>query len=128
MPPSFPSALLGGTVGFGLLFLAYLIGRGFIYLMGRLRQVPPHRQAFGLGDVRLGAFVGLMVGFPLVLPALLISILLGGLFSIVYLLVRAAIARRYSPFASIAYSPFLAAGALITILCIPSIELPLPPP
>ena len=122
VPPTLPSALLGGAIGFGLLFLAHLLGRGFIALMSRARCAPAGRQAFGLGDVRLGGFVGLIVGFPLIFPALLISILLGGLVSLAYLLFQAIIARRYTAFASIAYSPFLSAGALLTILYAPTIE------
>jgi leader peptidase (prepilin peptidase)/N-methyltransferase len=105
-------ALVGGAVGFGLLLLIYLLGELFVKVMSRIRGKPIHAVAFGFGDVRLGGFIGLVVGFPYVLNALLIAILLGGLTGLVYWFVRAIILRRYSLFTAIPYGPFLVIGAM----------------
>lgn len=105
-------ALLGGVLGFGLLYLIYLLGELFVKVMGRVRGRPVNAVAFGFGDVRLGGFIGLVLGFPEVLDALFLAILLGGLGGVLYWFVSAVIRRRYSLFTAIPYGPFLIAGAL----------------
>ena len=105
-------ALLGGALGFGLLWLIYQLGVLFVKFMGRRRGKPINTAAFGYGDVRLGAFIGLVLGFPDVLQALFIGILLGGLFALVYLIVAAFILRRYKLYTAIPYGPFLILGAM----------------
>jgi leader peptidase (prepilin peptidase)/N-methyltransferase len=92
--PSLGNRLLGGLLGFGLLFLlAYFYPAGM-----------------GMGDVKLMAFVGLLVGFPHVLLALFLSFVLGGLISGV-LLAAKRIGRR-DP---IAFAPFIALGTITTL-------------
>lgn len=108
-------ALIGGALGFGLLFLVYLLGELFVKVMGRMRGKPVNAVAFGFGDVRLGGFIGLVVGFPDVLDALFLAILLGGLGGLVYWFVSAVIRRRYSLFTAIPYGPFLIAGAMFVM-------------
>jgi prepilin signal peptidase PulO-like enzyme (type II secretory pathway) len=93
-------ALLGGAVGFVFFFLAALVGNA---LFGS--------GALGGGDVKLAAFVGLITGFPLVIEALVLTILLGGAVS--FLLLVTGIRGRRDP---IPYGPFLVAGAVITLL------------
>jgi leader peptidase (prepilin peptidase)/N-methyltransferase len=65
--------------------------------------------------VRLGVFIGLILGFPSVLTAILFAILLGGLGGLLYWFVRAVILRRYSLFTAIPYGPFLVIGAMIVL-------------
>lgn len=103
-------ALLGGATGFLLAWSMYLFGRLFARLAGRLRGQRIDQVAFGFGDVTLTTFVGLVVGFPNVVPALLMGILLGGVGGAIYWLVEALIRRRYSLFTAIPYGPFLIAG------------------
>ena len=105
-------SLLGGALGFVMLYLIYLLGIGFVKLMSRARGKPVNAVAFGYGDVRLGAFIGLVVGFPGVLSAIFIAILLGGLAGLLYWFVQAVIRRRYSMFTAIPYGPFLVVGAM----------------
>jgi leader peptidase (prepilin peptidase) / N-methyltransferase len=104
-------ALLGGAIGFGLLFLIYLLGELFVKVMSRVRGKPIHAVAFGFGDVRLGCFIGLILGFPQVFSAIFLAVLLGGLAGLVYWFVRAIILRSYSLFTAIPYGPFLVIGA-----------------
>jgi leader peptidase (prepilin peptidase)/N-methyltransferase len=105
-------ALLGGALGFGVLFLVYLGGELFVKVLSRLRGKPINAVAFGFGDVRLGGYIGLVLGFPAVLRALFIAVLVGGLVGLLYWFVRAVILRRYSLFTAIPYGPFLIVGAL----------------
>jgi leader peptidase (prepilin peptidase)/N-methyltransferase len=108
-------ALLGGVLGFGLLYLIYLLGELFVKIMSKIRGTPVNAVAFGFGDVRLGGFIGLVLGFPDVLNALFLAILLGGLGGLIYWFVSAVIRRRYSLFTAIPYGPFLIAGAMFVM-------------
>jgi leader peptidase (prepilin peptidase)/N-methyltransferase len=112
-------ALLGGAVGFGILYLIYLLGELFVKAMSKMRGKPLNAVAFGYGDVRLGAFIGFVLGFPTVLNAILIAILLGGLGGLVFWFVRALIQRRYSLFTAIPYGPFLVISAMSFMLFAP---------
>jgi leader peptidase (prepilin peptidase)/N-methyltransferase len=95
MPHGNPTeALIGGAVGAGILLLIALISRG----------------GLGLGDVKLAGFAGLALGGPLILPALMITALAGGLVA-VYLALR--LKRRGQP---MPYAPFIAGGALVVLL------------
>jgi leader peptidase (prepilin peptidase)/N-methyltransferase len=91
------SALLGGAVGFVLMLLPYLITRG---------------RGMGFGDVKLAALIGLMSGFPLVVVALLVGIIGGGLVAVFLLVSRAVKSRK----AAIPYGPFLAVGAMVALV------------
>jgi leader peptidase (prepilin peptidase)/N-methyltransferase len=112
-------ALLGGALGFAILYLVYLAGELFVKAVSRMRGKPVHAVAFGFGDVRLGAFIGLILGFPDVLTAILLAIFLGGLAGILYWFVRAVILRRYALFTAIPYGPYLVIGAMIVLFASP---------
>jgi leader peptidase (prepilin peptidase)/N-methyltransferase len=92
--PTVNSALLGGGAGFLVFALIFVIGRG---------------RMMGAGDVKLAGVIGLMVGYPMVWPALMLGILLGGLAAI-FLIIRSRSAKSY-----MAYGPYLALGALIVL-------------
>ena len=108
-------ALLGGALGFGILFLIYLLGELFVKVMSKVRGKDINAVAFGFGDVRLGAFIGLIVGFPGVFTAIFLAILLGGLGGLIFWFVRAVVLRRYALFTPIPYGPFLIIGARIVM-------------
>ena len=68
-------------------------------------------SGLGLGDVKLGALIGLWLGWhgaPILVASLCTGIILGGLAAILMLLTRRA-GRK----SSIAYGPYLIAGALM---------------
>lgn len=112
-------ALLGGIVGFGLLYVIYLSGVLFVKIVSRVRGRDLNAVAFGFGDVRLGGFIGLILGFPAVLQAIFWAVLLGGLVGLLYWFVSAVILRRYSLFTAIPYGPFLVLGALAVLFFSP---------
>jgi leader peptidase (prepilin peptidase) / N-methyltransferase len=93
--PGLPAALLGGGVGLAAFALLALAGRG----------------ALGMGDVKLAAVIGLMAGYPRVLSALGLGILLGGLGALLLLLIRRVGRKSF-----IAYAPYLSVGALAVLL------------
>ena len=68
------------------------------------------RGGFGMGDVKLAAMLGFLLG-KAVIPALLVGVVAGGVFSAVILATRRAGMRS-----SIAYGPFLALGGAAAIL------------
>jgi prepilin signal peptidase PulO-like enzyme (type II secretory pathway) len=105
-------ALIGGAAGFGVLLLVYWLGILFVKVLSKARGRPINAVAFGFGDVRLGAFIGLVIGFPDVLTAIFVAVLLGGIAGMLYWFVRAVVLRRYSLFTPIPYGPFLALGAM----------------
>jgi prepilin signal peptidase PulO-like enzyme (type II secretory pathway) len=91
----FPAALIGAAAGGGLMLFSLVISRG----------------AMGLGDVKLATFAGLALGWPLIVPALFLMALSGGLTALVLLL--SGLRGRKDP---IPYAPFIAAAALAVIL------------
>lgn len=89
------SAALGAAVGLGIFLFFQLIARG----------------AMGVGDMKLALLVGAMRGFPEVFNALLIGTALGGL-GAAFALIILRRGRR----GTIAYGPYLAAGAIVSFL------------
>jgi len=67
-------------------------------------------EALGFGDVKLALFMGLLLGWPYTFTAIFYGVLLAGAASIV------VIVWRRSLKGTIAYGPYLAAGALIMLL------------
>jgi prepilin signal peptidase PulO-like enzyme (type II secretory pathway) len=98
---SLPIALLGGAMGLAPFLLVALLKPGDI----------------GGGDVKLAAVIGLMVGFPLVLWALLLATVAGGITAVLLLLTR-----RWGPKSHMPYAPFLCLGAMCCLIC----PIPLP--
>jgi leader peptidase (prepilin peptidase) / N-methyltransferase len=82
--------LLAGGIGFGVMFLLFMVMPGF-----------------GFGDVRLAGLLGLLSGLANVLPALFVAAIAAGVVSIVLLLTRRTKAGSYVP-----YGPYLVLGAL----------------
>ena len=79
-------AILGGAIGFVVFYLFALLSRG----------------GLGSGDVTLATFLGLITGFPNVIPALLYGVLFGGVVSVLLLLMRRVTMKTFIP-----YGPFL---------------------
>lgn len=92
--PSLQSSLTGGVVGLGLFMLVYFLSRGHL----------------GMGDVKLAGLIGLMLGYPAVINALVVGILLGA-GAALFLLVT----RRATRKSTMAYAPYLSLGALFTM-------------
>jgi len=109
----FIATLLGGITGFGIFLLLYLLGNLYVRLVSRLRSRELD-EALGFGDVNLAGVVGLMLGWPVILPGMALAILSAGLVSLLYLVVG-VIKRRELSGLAIPYAPFLVLSALILI-------------
>ncbi len=89
---------------YGIL-MAAVIG-GFFYSLIIITK----GKGMGGGDVKLGAFIGLVLGFPQALFALVLAFITGALFSIVLILLGKKHFGQTIPF-----GPFLVLGSLIMI-------------
>lgn len=86
------NAVLGAVVGLLIFAALQLLGRG----------------ALGTGDTKLAVLIGAMVGFPNVLSALLLGVVLGGLGAMFFLAVLRRGRKTY-----MAYAPYLAIGTVL---------------
>ena len=94
------SALAGGAIAFVFFLGVGMVGNA-IFGAG----------ALGGGDVKLALFVGLITGFPLVIEAIVLTILIGAGVSLFLLITGLRKLRDHVP-----YGPFLVAGAVVTLL------------
>jgi leader peptidase (prepilin peptidase)/N-methyltransferase len=106
--------LIGGIVGFGIMWLMYILGAVILGWISRRRGQENDEVALGFGDVNLSGVLGLMLGWPGILLGLLVAILLGGIVSLIYLIFM-VIVRRYQLFTALPYGPFLITGAILII-------------
>jgi leader peptidase (prepilin peptidase) / N-methyltransferase len=93
---------VGPTMGLaaGVLFLVLALAGSALF----------KAEALGFGDVKLALFMGLLLGWPYTLTAMFYGVFLAGLVSIGVILWRRSLKG------TIAYGPYLAAGALIMLL------------
>lgn len=94
------------------------LGLGFL-IFGALHFIAP--RSMGMGDVRLGAFIGLPLGFFgiwAVVDFIYGSFLLGSIFGIAY-----AIRRSKSLRVAIPFGPFMSLAAIISLFIYPSIRI-----
>ncbi|MCS6909177.1 MAG: A24 family peptidase [Anaerolineales bacterium] len=108
--------IIGGLVGYGMVFMMFLFGQAYMWVVARRRGQPLEEIAFGGGDVNLAGLVGLAVGWSGVLPAVVIGIFTAGMFSLGMLGVQ-LLRGRYNPHTPFAYGPFLALGGMAVYLC-----------
>lgn len=106
--------LIGGGVGFTIMFLFYGIGVLFSVAAAKIRGESVDEVALGFGDVNLSGVLGLFLGWPNILPSLFLSVLIAGIFSSVYIL-GMLILSKYRSFAAIPYGPFLISGAILLL-------------
>jgi leader peptidase (prepilin peptidase) / N-methyltransferase len=92
-------------LGAGLLFLLIAVAGAAIF----------KREALGFGDVKLAAFMGLILGIapgePPIIMALFFGVLLAGAAGVAMMVLRLKALRD-----TFAYGPYLAAGAVLTLL------------
>jgi len=89
------NGIIGGALGFAFFLIVLLISP----------------RGMGAGDVKLAGLIGLVVGFPLVVVALLIGIFVGGLVAVMLLLLKKKGRKDVIP-----YGTFLALGPMVTLL------------
>ncbi|MFZ5917711.1 MAG: prepilin peptidase [Chloroflexota bacterium] len=91
-------------------WLATLVGGGFAFLIFlAVAMIRP--GSLGGGDVKLAGLVGLVVGFPTVIWALLLAVTLGGIVVALLLL-----SKRWTLKSTTPYAPFLCLGGMLALL------------
>ena len=108
------STLLGGIGGFGVMFVLYLLGGVLMGWLSRRRGKELREEALGFGDVNLGGVLGLVLGWPGIVIGLMLTVLLAGVVSLLYL-VYSLLTRRYRHDLAIPYGPFLISSAIALI-------------
>lgn len=98
-------ALITAEPLIGSILMGFLIGGFFMALI-----IITKGKGMGGGDVKLGAFMGLGLGFPNSLVALISAFLIGAIFSLV-LIMRGK--KHFKD--SIAFGPFLVLGSLLAL-------------
>ena len=91
-------------VAMGLVFLLLALVGGAIF----------KAEALGFGDVKLALFMGLLLGWPYTFTAVFYGVVLAAAGAIVF------IVTHRSMKGTIAYGPYLAAGALIVLWLLPA--------
>jgi leader peptidase (prepilin peptidase)/N-methyltransferase len=107
------STLLGGLVGFVGMLIFYILGIGFVHLL-RLMGRPTDEVALGFGDVNLSGIIGLLLGSPGINAGLLITLLLSGFISLIYMLIM-LIRKQYRPDLALPFGPFLIGSVVILL-------------
>jgi leader peptidase (prepilin peptidase)/N-methyltransferase len=107
--------LIGGIAGFVMMLTLYYVGIWFVRLLSRKRSMGGVIEAIGFGDVILSGVMGLFLGWPGLLAGLLLTIVLGGLVSLVILLVQ-LVRRKYQAYSSIPYAPFIALATMALLM------------
>jgi leader peptidase (prepilin peptidase)/N-methyltransferase len=106
--------LIGGIAGFAIMLALYYLGDVFARWMARRRGQNLEEVALGFGDVNLAGIMGLLLGWPGIIPGLVVTILVGGAVSLLFLIVL-LIMRSYKPFIAIPYAPFLVISTSILL-------------
>lgn len=91
-------------VAMGLVFLLLAVVGGAIF----------KGEALGFGDVKLALFMGLLLGWPYTFTAVFYGVVLAAVGAVVF------IVTHRSMKGTIAYGPYLAAGALIVLWLLPA--------
>ena len=93
--PDIEHAAIGCAIGLMLFLLIVILSRG----------------GMGLGDVKMAALMGIILGYPNVLVAIFLAIVAGGIIAIVLLAAHKKGRKQGIPF-----GPFLALGTMLALL------------
>ena len=97
----------GGIIG----SFANSVAAGAVYFLLLFLVVVLYPRGMGGGDVKLAGLLGLLIGFPAVLVAFWITVVVGGVAAVYLLLARLRGRKDEIP-----YGPYMAIGAFVAIL------------
>lgn len=110
LPPAsnyFYNQILTMLTPVGLSFLSgIVVGLFFLILI-----LATSGRGMGGGDMKLGVFIGLVLGFPVSVAAIMLAFLLGSIFGIALLLIRL---KKFGQ--TIPFGPFLSIASVIALL------------
>jgi leader peptidase (prepilin peptidase) / N-methyltransferase len=90
---------------------ASVTGIGILYFIAWISSALLKKEGIGGGDLKLFAFIGLILGIKLTFLAIFMSSLLGTVFGLYLIIARKYDRNRYMPF-----GPFIAGGSMVTYL------------
>ncbi|MDX1436574.1 MAG: A24 family peptidase [Anaerolineales bacterium] len=108
------ATIIGGIVGYLIMFLLYKFGELFARWISRARGEQLDEVALGFGDVNLAGVLGLILGWPVIVIGLILAILIGGLAGFLLIIARLVL-QRYRSFDAMPYAPYLIAAAALII-------------
>jgi leader peptidase (prepilin peptidase)/N-methyltransferase len=109
-----PETLAGGITGLGVMLGLYLLGALLMGWLAKLRGQVLKEEALGFGDIILGGILGMLLGWPGILAGLMLTILLAGAASLIYLGIMLA-NKRYRSDLAIAYGPYMVLSGFILL-------------
>lgn len=98
---NFKNYVWGGIFGLGL-FIAIILASEYIL----------KKQGMGEGDAKLMGVIGLFLGLPNTILTAFLAFIFGSIYG-----VGAMILNKLKPGQEMAFGPFIAIGAMITMLC-----------
>jgi len=109
-------ALAGYAVAQIVVMGIYLMGHVYLNAVNARRGEPVTEVAFGFGDVTLATFCGLIIGYPGVIVMLVLMVLFGGLFALLYVLGRMLFAKGYRAHTPLPYGPSIILAAMVLLV------------
>ncbi|MBU0490499.1 MAG: A24 family peptidase [Chloroflexi bacterium] len=109
-------ALIGGGLSLALFLFIYALAGPFARRLAQAQGREAPGVPFGFGDVKLGLLIGLITGFPVVLPALFVGSLALGVVALAVLVARLATQGRQAFLSTIPFGPALVVGGLVGLL------------
>ncbi len=105
--PHIPKIILPYALSLSASLSGYIIGGGIIYVMGLMGDIIFKKESMGGGDVKLMSLVGAFLGWKLAVLTFFLAPFFGAVFGI--------IEKIRTKESTIAYGPFLVAGALVSM-------------
>mgnify|MGYP001317651728 CR=1 FL=1 len=104
-------SLTGVTIKFIDAILGFIVGSGSLLIITLISLLVLGKEGMGGGDIKLLGTIGLFMGWKMTLLTFLFSLYIGGIFSILLLLLKIKKRGDYIPF-----GPFISLATLITLL------------
>lgn len=105
------ASLLGAGLTIGQSVIGAAIGGALFLFMFWLAKAMYHKEALGFGDVQLAGFIGLVLGYPKVMGALIMGSFIAGLAGLVLIALGRKSRHDYIPFGA-----YLCAASLLLLI------------
>jgi prepilin signal peptidase PulO-like enzyme (type II secretory pathway) len=92
--------------------LLYFGGILFNRVVSKIRKQQIEEIALGFGDVIVCGYLGFIAGFSHIAGFLLLTIILSGVFALLYIITKVVV-KKYSAFSAIPYVPFMVLAIII---------------
>ena len=108
----FITTITGGLTGLLIMLFFYFSGKLLIFISGKLRGKKINEVAFGLGDVFFGTILGFLTGYPVIIGATVVTMLLFLIFSL-FLFLYLLLNRKYQAYSlTLPFTTFQVVGVV----------------